>query len=194
MHSHRSDPDKGRGFFEELFANCTRLMTTITSLPQPVIAEVQGVATAAGCQLVATCDMAVAGDAARFGVNGIEVGFFCSTPSVALSRNIGRKMAMEMLTTGEMLSANDAVDVGLINRVVARADLQSTTLALAKKIAAQPGRVLALGKKAFQTQIQMPREDAYKAMEAVMVDNLMMEESVEGFSAFIEKRRPDWPE
>ncbi len=194
MHSHRGDPDKGRKFFEQLFAQCTRLMTTITALPQPVIAEVQGTAVAAGCQLVATCDMAVASENAQFGVNGIDVGFFCSTPSVALSRNIGSKMTMELLTTGEMLSANEGVDVGLVNLVVGREDLSRATLDLARKVAAKPRKILALGKKAFQTQIQMNREDAYKAMEAVMVENLMMEESVEGFSAFIEKRQPNWPE
>ncbi len=194
MQEHRGDPDKGRAFYEQLFASCTRLMTAIIALPQPVIAQVQGTAVAAGCQLVATCDMAVAGDTAQFGVNGIDVGFFCATPSVALSRNIGRKMAMELLTTGEMLTANEGVDVGLVNRVVARADLQGATLALARKIAAKPPNVLALGKKAFQAQIQMPREEAYAAMEAVMVENLMMEESIEGFAAFIEKRQPKWPE
>jgi enoyl-CoA hydratase/carnithine racemase len=194
MHGRRSDSDSGKAFFTDLFSQCTRLMTAITALPQPVIAEVQGTAVAAGCQLVATCDMAVASENAKFGVNGIDVGFFCSTPSVALSRNIGRKMAMELLTTGEMLTANEGVDVGLVNLVVGREDLNSATMNLARKVSSKPRNVLALGKKAFQTQINLPREEAYKAMEAVMVENLMMDESIEGFSAFIEKRPPKWPE
>lgn len=194
MHDRRSDPDRGREFFQALFATCTKLMTTITSLPQPVIAEVQGTATAAGCQLAASCDMVVASEAARFGVNGIDVGFFCSTPMVALSRNIPRKKTMEMLTTGDMLSAQQAYELGLVNRVVAPGDLETETRTLAAKVASKPRNVLALGKKAFQAQIQMTREDAYAAMEQVMVENLMLDESVEGFSAFIEKRQPDWPE
>ncbi len=194
MQERRTDKDSGKAFFKDLFSQCTRLMTTITALPQTVIAQVQGTAVAAGCQLVATCDMAVASENAKFGVNGIDVGFFCSTPSVALSRNIGRKMAMELLTTGDMLSANEGVDVGLVNLVVGREDLESATMNLARKIASKPRKILALGKRAFQTQIQLPREEAYKAMEAVMVDNLMMDESIEGFSAFIEKRPPKWPE
>lgn len=188
----RVDQDKGQAFFQKLFADCTKLMTSITALPQPVIAEIQGIATAAGTQLVATCDIAIASDVARFGVNGIDVGFFCSTPMVALSRNIGRKLAMELLTTGDMMTAQKAMDAGLVNQVVARDKLQGATMAMARKIAAKPKNVLALGKKAFQAQIQMPRQEAYQAMEKVMVQNLMLEESVEGFAAFIEKRAPKW--
>ncbi len=188
----RGDQDNGQAFFRELFSDCTKLMTSITALPQPVIVEIQGIATAAGCQLVATCDLAVASDIARFGVNGIDVGFFCSTPMVALSRNIGRKIAMELLTTGDMLTAHEAMDAGLLNQVVSPDKLQGATMALARKIAGKPSNVVALGKKAFQAQIQMPRQEAYQAMEKVMVQNLMLDESVEGFSAFIEKRAPKW--
>lgn len=192
MQAHRNDADGGRAFYEALFAQCTRLMQTITALPQPVIAEVRGTAVAAGCQLVATCDMAVAGEAARFGVNGINVGFFCSTPMVALSRNIGAKKALELLTTGRLMPAAEACAAGLVNQVVATAGLSAAAMAMARSVAAKSSAVIALGKRAFYRQAEMDRDAAYAFASTVMVDNLMMHDSEEGFSAFIDKRQPHW--
>jgi len=193
MHERRADKDRGKAFFENLFAQCTDLMTAIIDLPQPVIAEVQGTAAAAGCQLVSSCDMAIAGESARFGVNGIDVGFFCSTPAVALARNIAHKKAMELLTTGRMMSADEARDAGLVNQVVENERLSEITFALAEIVASKPAEIVALGKKAFHQQVQMSLDDAYRLTQEVMVDNLMLDSSVEGFSAFIEKRPPKWP-
>ncbi len=192
MQAHRNDPDRGRAFFTELFAQCTRLMGQIRACPRPVIAEVQGIATAAGCQLVATCDLAVASTSARFGVNGIDVGFFCSTPSVALARNIDRKTAMELLLTGRMMSAAEARDAGLVNHVTEPEDLSSTTMALSATIAAKSTAVTALGKKVFYEQVQMPLDEAYQLASEMMVENLMLADAEEGFAAFIDKRDPDW--
>ncbi len=193
MQDRRTDKDKGEAFFRALFAQCTKLMTTLRNLPQPVIAEVQGIAVAAGCQLVGTCDLAYAGASARFGVNGIDVGFFCSTPMVALSRNVARKKAMDLLTTGRLMSAAEARESGLVNEVMDDDRLAEATLALAETIARKPPRVIALGKKAFNAQIQMDVSDAYALTQEVMIENLLMEESTEGFTAFIEKRLPEWP-
>ena len=192
MQAHRNDPDRGKAFFTTLFAQCTRLMGAIRACSRPVIAEVQGIATAAGCQLVATCDIAVASDAARFGVNGIDVGFFCSTPAVALARNIDRKKAMELLLTGRMMSAGEACDAGLVNHVAEPEQLSGMTMALATKIAGKSTAVAALGKKAFYEQVQMSLDAAYDVASRAMVDNLLLHDSEEGFSAFIDKRAPQW--
>lgn len=192
MQAHRNDADQGRAFFTELFAQCTRLMATINALSKPVIGAVQGTATAAGCQLVATCDIAIASETARFGVNGIDVGFFCSTPMVALSRNIGRKKTLELLTTGRLMDAHEACDAGLVNAVASPQALDARATQMAQSIAAKSGAVIALGKQAFYRQIEMDPPEAYLQMSAVMVENLMLDDSAEGFAAFIEKRKPRW--
>ena len=192
MQAHRNDADRGKAFFTGLFTQCTRLMGLVRSCSRPVIAEVQGIATAAGCQLVATCDLAVASTDARFGVNGIDVGFFCSTPAVALSRNIDRKKAMELLLTGRMMSAQEARDAGLVNHVAAPAELSATAMGIARTIAGKSSAVTALGKKAFYEQVQMPLDQAYELASQAMVDNLMLIDAEEGFSAFIDKRSPEW--
>ena len=192
MQAHRNDADRGHAFFTDLFAQCTRLMGAIRACPRPVIAEVQGIATAAGCQLVATCDLAIASSTARFGVNGIDVGFFCSTPSVALARNIDRKKAMELLLPGRMMSAAEARDAGLVNHVTEPEDLSATTMTFAGTIAGKSSAVTALGKKVFYAQVQMPLDDAYDLASAMMVENLMLADAEEGFSAFIDKRDPEW--
>ena len=192
MQARRADSDRGSAFYVALFAQCACLMRTITALPQPVIAEVQGTATAAGCQLVASCDLAIASAGARFGVNGIDVGFFCSTPMVALSRNIGAKKAFELLSTGRLMSAEEAEASGLVNRVVDDADLRHATQALAATIAAKSPAVVALGKQAFYRQLELDRGTAYDYAGKVMLRNLLMQDAEEGFAAFIEKRPPKW--
>jgi enoyl-CoA hydratase/carnithine racemase len=190
----RQAPDGGRAYYIALFAQCSRLMSTIPRLPQPVIAEVHGVATAAGCQLVASCDMAVAASSARFGVNGINIGLFCSTPMVALSRNIGRKQAFEALTTGEFLSAERAAALGLINRAVPEADLATETRALAGKVASKLGSAVRIGKRAFYEQLEMTLDDAYVHTGRVIAENMLDPDTAEGVQAFLEKRPPDWPD
>lgn len=192
LQAQRTDPDKGVAFYEALFAQCARLMQTVIALPQPVVAAVQGVATASGCQLVASCDLAVAGAAARFGVNGIDVGFFCSTPMVALSRNIGAKKSFELLTTGRLMSAEEALDAGLVNRVVADDELPAAARKLAETIVGKSSAVVAHGKQAFYRQLELDRETAYDFTGKVMVRNLLMGDAEEGFAAFIEKRPPKW--
>ena len=192
IQAHRNDADGGKAFYEALFAQCRTLMDTINSMPKPVIAEVQGIATAAGCQLVASCDMAVASTEARFGVNGIDVGFFCSTPMVALSRNIGMKRTFELLTTGRLMPALEAAEAGLVNRVVTPTDLRATASALAARVADKPAAVIGLGKNAFYRQIETGRSDAYDITTPVMIENLMMPEADEGIAAFVEKRKPRW--
>lgn len=192
IQAHRNDSGGGKAFYEALFAQCRKLMETINSLPMPVIAEVQGVAAAAGCQLVATCDMAVASTEARFAVNGIDVGFFCSTPMVAVTRNIGMKRTFELLTTGRLMPALEAAEAGLVNRVVTPSDLRATTSTLAARIAEKPSAVIKLGKDAFYRQAEMDRAEAYDLTTPVMVENLSMPESDEGMAAFIEKRKPRW--
>ena len=193
MTAHRNDPDRGRAFFEETFSTCARLMQAIASHPRPVIAQIDGVATAAGCQLVASCDLAFASDQSRFGVNGIDVGLFCSTPMVALTRNVKPKHAMEMLMTGEIIDAATAHRIGLVNRVVARQDLVEATRGCARAIAAKPPAVVSIGKKAFHAQSGMDLAQAYALTSQVMIDNMLAEEAKEGIGAFIEKRRPNWP-
>jgi enoyl-CoA hydratase/carnithine racemase len=175
-----------------LFAQCSRLMQRINTLPVPVIARVHGIATAAGCQLVATCDLAIAAETALFAVSGINVGLFCSTPMVALSRVVPRKAAMEMLLTGDMVSADEAALLGLINRAVPAADLDDAVLALARKIGSKSRAAVALGKPAFYRQAELPLDEAYAHTSAVMVRNMEEPDASEGIDAFLQKRRPVW--
>lgn len=179
-------------FRTRTFQTCSKLMLTITRLRQPVIAQVHGIATAAGCQLVATCDLAIAAPTARFGTPGVNIGLFCSTPQVALSRSVHRKHAMEMLLTGDMISASKAVEIGLINRIAEEDALVKDTTALAAKIATKSHKVLKIGKEAFHRQIEMPLADAYAYTGAVMVENMGFTDAEEGISAFIDKRPPLW--
>jgi enoyl-CoA hydratase/carnithine racemase len=181
-------------FYRHLFDVCTELMETIQSIPQPVIAQVQGMATAAGCQLAATCDLVVAADDARFATPGVKIGLFCSTPMVALSRAVGRKKALEMLLTGEPLSAREAQVAGLVNRVVPAAALEAETRMLAEKIAASSSYVVGLGKQAFYRQVEMPQPLAYAYTKEVMSLNASIADAQEGMSAFLEKRQPRWSE
>jgi enoyl-CoA hydratase/carnithine racemase len=192
MSSHRADADGGNGFFERTFALCSRLMRSIVDHPKPVIAAVDGIATAAGCQLVAACDLAIASDRSRFGVNGIDVGLFCSTPAVALIRNISRKRAMEMLLTGEMIDAATALDFGLVNRVVPSEALAEMANKLSRIIAAKPTEAIKVGKQAVHRQAPMNLAEAYEHASRVMVENMLAADAIEGISAFLEKRRPNW--
>lgn len=182
------------GEYRELFELCTKLMETIQSIPQPVIAEVQGTATAAGCQLVATCDLAIASVNAKFATPGVRIGLFCSTPMVALSRAVGRKKAMEMLLTGEPISAEEALAAGLVNTLAPAEQLAATTLALAARIAASSHFVVGIGKQAFYQQIDMPQQHAYGFAREVMSANALAADAQEGMGAFLEKRRPRWLE
>ncbi|MGB5560293.1 MAG: enoyl-CoA hydratase-related protein, partial [Paracoccaceae bacterium] len=179
-------------YFADLFNRCAEVMQMIPKLPQPVIAQVHGIATAAGCQLVASCDMAVAAEGTRFGVNGVNIGLFCSTPMVALSRNIPRKQAFEMLSTGTFIEANRAAELGLVNRVVPADRLAEEARALAETVAAKLGSAVRIGKRAFYDQIQMPLDQAYIYTGEVMVENMLDSDTAEGISAFIEKRDPEW--
>ncbi|MBZ8131699.1 enoyl-CoA hydratase [Afifella sp. IM 167] len=190
--AHRAGPDHGRSYFEEIFRRCSRVMRGLTELEKPVIAEVAGLATAGGCQLVASCDMVVASSEARFGVNGIDFGLFCSTPMVALSRKVPRALALEMLMTGTMISAERAREAGLVNRVVPPEKLSEETGELVERLLARPASVLALGKKAFREQLGMGLGDAYDFASSVIVGNMMMDEAKEGIGAFVEKREPKW--
>jgi len=192
MTAKRQAEDGGIGAFRELFDRCAAVMTGFQSLPQPVIAQVHGIATAAGCQLVASADLAVAAEGTRFGVNGVNIGLFCSTPMVALSRNVPRKRAFEMLTTGEFIAADRAAELGLVNRVVAEEDLEATTLELAETIASKLGSAVRIGKRAFYEQVQMPLDQAYRYTGDVMVENMMNRDTDEGIRAFLEKRPPEW--
>lgn len=192
MQAMRQNPDGGAAAFKDLFDRCTAVMQLIQSLPQPVIAQVHGIATAAGCQLVATCDMAVAAQGTRFGVNGVNIGLFCSTPMVALSRNIAPKKAFEMLVTGEFISAERAEELGLVNRVVPPEALAQATTDLANHVAGKLGSAVKIGKRAFYEQLQMTTQAAYDHTGRVMVENLAHPDTQEGMQAFIEKRDPDW--
>lgn len=194
MNARRAEGDKGAAAFAALFRQCSALMQQIVILPKPVIAEVQGTATAAGCQLVASCDLAVATDAARFATPGVDIGLFCSTPMVALSRSIARKPAMEMLLTGEAVEAGEAQRLGLINRVVPAARLKEETMALAQKIAGKPRATVRTGKEAFYRQIEMPLAEAYDYASRVMTENMLDAEAEEGVCAFLEKRSAKWPQ
>ncbi|MFD0908577.1 enoyl-CoA hydratase [Ruegeria arenilitoris] len=188
----RQAEDGGKAYFTDLFDRCARMMMSIQSLPQPVIAQVHGIATAAGCQLVATCDLAVAAEGTRFGVNGVNIGLFCSTPMVALSRNIPRKLAFEMLTTGDFIPAERAAELGLVNRVVPETLLEHETLSLAEQLASKLGAAVKIGKQAFYQQLQMPLDQAYAYTGGVMAENMLHRDTEEGISAFIEKRSPNW--
>jgi enoyl-CoA hydratase/carnithine racemase len=188
----RSDADRGRGYFQHIIQTCSTMMMQIVNLPQPVIAAVQGIATAAGCQLVASCDLAVASAAAKFGVSGINAGLFCSTPMVALSRNVARKHAMEMLLTGDLVPAEQALRIGLVNQVVPAGQELDAALALARKVAAKSSQVVRLGKQAFYRQLELGLADAYRLTADVMVENMLIRDAEEGIAAFIEKRPPAW--
>jgi enoyl-CoA hydratase/carnithine racemase len=188
----RSDPDRGRAYFAQVMNACSAMMQAVVHLPQPVIAAVQGVATAAGCQLVASCDLAVASEEASFATPGVDIGLFCSTPMVALSRNVPRKQAMEMLLTGEPIPATTARDIGLVNRVVAAGTEREAAIALAQKVALKSAYTVKLGKTAFYRQAEMSLADAYRYAAEVMTENMMARDAEEGIGAFIEKREPKW--
>jgi enoyl-CoA hydratase/carnithine racemase len=192
MQAGRAASDHGRAYFADLFQRCAAVMQMIPALPQVVIAQVHGIATAAGCQLVASCDMAVAASDTKFGVNGVNIGLFCSTPMVALTRNLPRKAAFEMLTTGHFITAPRALELGLINRHVALDALDAETQALAETLAAKLGLALKIGKRAFYDQINLPLDQAYAHTAAVMVENMLWRDTDEGIAAFLEKRSPDW--
>lgn len=189
---HRADADGGRAFYTETMQACARLMQNIVRCPKPVIAAVEGVATAAGCQLVATCDLAVASATATFATPGVNIGLFCSTPMVALSRNVSRKRAMEMLLLGEMLSAEEAERYGLVNRVVPPERVLEEALGMARTIASKSPVTVAIGKEAFYRQIEQPLGEAYAYAASVMVENMMARDAAEGIGAFLEKRPPVW--
>ena len=188
----RADADRGRAYFAEIMTACSTMMQAIVQLPKPVVAAVQGIATAAGCQLVASCDLAVASETAAFATPGVDIGLFCSTPMVALSRNVPRKQAMEMLLTGEPVSATTARDIGLVNRVVAAGTERDAAIALAQKVALKSAYTIKLGKEAFYRQAEMSLADAYRYAAEVMTENMMARDAEEGIGAFIEKREPKW--
>lgn len=187
-----ADPDGGRAFFEDAMARCAAVMQAIPALPQPVIAAVQGLATAAGCQLAAACDLVLAAEEARFRTPGVEIGLFCSTPAVALSRAVPGKAAMEMLLTGEPIDAAEARRIGLVNRIVPAAALRAEAAALAARIAARSAAAVRLGKRAFHRQAGLPLAAAYEVAAAAMVENLLAEDAAEGIGAFLGRREPEW--
>ncbi|MEM6386432.1 MAG: enoyl-CoA hydratase [Pseudomonadota bacterium] len=193
MTARRSDPDGGFQYFQDLFATCSAMMLKITRLPQPVIAEVSGIATAAGCQLVATCDLAVASESARFATSGVNIGLFCSTPMVALSRNLSRKHAMEMLLLGEFLPAARVAELGLINRVVPLEELPDTARDMARQIADKSPAAVRIGKRAFYEQAEMTLDAAYAFAGQAMAENMMARDAEAGIGAFVGKKpMPDW--
>lgn len=188
----RSDADRGRAYFAEIMTACSTMMQAIVHLPKPVVAAVQGVATAAGCQMVASCDLAIASEAATFATPGVDIGLFCSTPMVALSRNVPRKQAMEMLLTGEPISATTARDIGLVNRVVPAGTERDAAIELAQKVARKSAYTIKIGKAAFYRQAEMSLTEAYRYAAEVMTENMMARDAEEGIGAFIEKREPKW--
>jgi enoyl-CoA hydratase/carnithine racemase len=192
MSAHRGDADGGRAYFGQLFEICSAMMQHVVNLPQPVIAAVEGTATAAGCQLVAACDLVIAASTAKFGTSGINVGLFCSTPMVAVSRKVARKHAMELLLTGELASAEDAHRMGLVNRVVEPGQALAAALELAQRIARKSPAAIALGKRAFYRQAEMGLADAYRMTSEAMADNMMQPATQDGIAAFLEKRPPTW--
>jgi enoyl-CoA hydratase/carnithine racemase len=192
LNAHRSGADRGRAYFKHIMGLCSRVMQQIVTLPQPVIASVQATATAAGCQLVASCDLAVASQAAKFATPGVNIGLFCSTPMVALSRNVSRKHAMQMLLTGDLISADEAARIGLVNEVVPAGQERAAAIKLAEKIAAKSTAIVKIGKQAFYRQVEMSLADAYDYASQVMVENMLARDAEEGISAFIEKRDPKW--
>jgi enoyl-CoA hydratase/carnithine racemase len=187
MQVNRDEP-----FFRNFFEQCSKLMQSIIKLPQPVIAQIHGTAAAAGCQLVATCDLAIAADTAKFATPGVNIGLFCSTPMVAVSRKIPRKKMMEMLLLGDLITAKNALDFGLINQVVKFEELEETVLSYVKKIKGKSPLVLKIGKEAFYNQIEMPLDGAYTYTAEVMTQNMLAQDANEGINAFIEKRPPNW--
>jgi enoyl-CoA hydratase/carnithine racemase len=190
--THRSDADGGRDYFREIMARCSAMMQALVNLPQPTIAAVQGTATAAGCQLVASCDLAIASTAARFCTPGVNIGLFCSTPMVALSRNVAPKHAMEMLLTGDPVTAEHALRIGLVNRLAAPGTEREEAIALARHIASKSPAAIRIGKPAFYAQLEMDFGEAAEFAAAVMVDNMHEDDAVEGIGAFIAKRAPHW--
>ncbi len=192
MTAARQAEDGGKTYFNDLFKQCGKLMTTLIKQPQPVIAEVHGIATAAGCQLVASCDLAIAAEGTRFGVNGINIGLFCSTPMVALTRNIHRKQAFEMLTAGDFIEADRAAEIGLINRAVPHDRLEAETTVLAEKLASKLGIAVKMGKESFYKQLEMGLEEAYAFTGANMADNMLFRDTERGVAAFLDKRTPEW--
>jgi len=188
----RKAEDGGKAYFLDLFKRCAKMMMLIQKLPQPVIAKVHGIATAAGCQLVATCDLAISEKSTKFGVNGVNIGLFCSTPMVALSRNITRKKAFEMLTTGDFISAEQAKTLGLVNRVVEIENFDLETEKLAEQIASKLGVAVKIGKEAFYKQLEMPISEAYEYTGRVMAENMMFRQTEKGIDAFLNKREPTW--
>ena len=192
MTVHRADADRGRAYYQRVMSQCSAMMQAIVRLPKPVIARVQGTATAAGCQLVASCDLAVAADTVSFATPGVNIGLFCSTPMVALSRNVGRKHAMEMLLTGEMIDALRAVEIGLINKAVPPEELDVAVTHFAETIVSKSALTVSIGKEAFYTQLEKGLSDAYVYASEVMVMNMLARDAEEGISSFIEKRDPKW--
>jgi enoyl-CoA hydratase/carnithine racemase len=192
MTAGRANPDRGRAYFTKVMAMCSGVMQAIVNCPKPVIAEVTGIATAAGCQLVASCDLAIAADTAQFSTPGVHIGLFCSTPMVALSRNVADKYAMEMLLTGDLTTAARAAEIGLINRAVAPEALRDATMLMARKIAFKSSMTLATGKSAYYAQREMELSDAYVYASGVMVENMLASDAEEGIGAFIQKRAPKW--
>jgi enoyl-CoA hydratase/carnithine racemase len=192
MTARRSDPDRGRAYFKQLMDACSTMMQAILHLPKPVIAAVQGPASAAGCQLVASCDLAIASSTAKFATPGVNIGLFCSTPMVALSRNVSRKAAMDMLLTGDLIGAEEAQRIGLVNRVVAPGTERDEALKLARQIASKSALTVKIGKEAFYRQLEMTLADAYRYTSNVMVENMLARDAEEGIGAFIEKRTPSW--
>lgn len=192
MTAHRGDGDRGRAYYEKTMKQCSAMMQAIVRLPKPVIARVHGIATAAGCQLVASCDLAVAADTVKFATPGVNIGLFCSTPMVALSRNVSRKHAMEMLLTGETIDAARAAELGLINRAVPMEELDAAVAHFAEAIASKSALTVSIGKEAFYTQLEKSLSDAYDYASEVMVTNMLARDAEEGISAFIEKRDPKW--
>ena len=188
----RADGDRGHAYFAEIMSRCSTLMQAIVTCPKPVIAQVNGIATAAGCQLVASCDLAIAAEGTRFATPGVNIGLFCSTPMVALSRNVAPKHALEMLLTGDMINADKAAEFGLVNRVVPADRLAAETEALARQIASKSAHTVAIGKRAFYEQREMPLADAYTYASEIMVRNMLARDAEEGISAFLEKRDPTW--
>jgi len=192
LNAHHSEEDRGRAYFKRIMGLCSRVMQQIVRLPQPVIASVHATATAAGCQLVASCDLAIASQAAKFATPGVNIGLFCSTPMVALSRNVSRKHAMQMLLTGDLISADEAARIGLVNQVVPAGQERATAIKLAEKIAAKSTHTVKIGKEAFYRQAEMWLADAYDYTSQVMVENMLARDAEEGISAFIEKRDAKW--
>ena len=191
--SHRQDKDQGLQFFKDLINSCSDLMLKITNNSKPVIAEVNGIATAAGCQLVASCDLAYASQVSKFATPGVNIGLFCSTPMVALSRVVKNKHSMEMLLTGDFIDANKAKSIGLINNYFSEDELVNKTREMAMKISNKSSQTLKIGKKAFYNQTEMTISDAYKYASEIMIENMMNQDSEEGIAAFLEKRTPNWP-